>query len=50
MEKEVARYEHFILFPQCFRRLVMQKRKNQGLFGKGLNKGKTILRKEAFFF
>ena len=29
---EIARYEQFLLFPQCFQTL-----KNQGLFGKGLN-------------
>ena len=33
---EIARYEQFLLFPQCFQRLVLQTRKNQGLFGKGL--------------
>ena len=32
---EIARYEQFLLFPPCSRRLVMQTRKNQGLFGKG---------------
>ena len=31
--------EQFFLFPQCFRRLVLQTRKNQGLFGKGLSVG-----------
>ena len=34
---EIARYKQFHLFPQCFQRLEMQTRKNQGLFGKGLN-------------
>ena len=34
---EIARYEQFLLFPQCFlKRLVLQTPKNQGLFGKGL--------------
>ena len=33
---EFARYEKFLLFPQCFKRLIPQTRKNQGLFGKGL--------------
>ena len=33
---EIARYERFLLFPQCFQKLVLQTRKNQGLFGKGL--------------
>ena len=33
---EIARYEQFLLFRQCFQRLALQTRKNQGLFGKGL--------------
>ena len=33
---EIAHYEQFLLFLQCFQRLVLQTRKNQGLFGKGL--------------
>ena len=33
---EIARYEQFLLFPLCFQRHVLQTRKNQGLFGKGL--------------
>ena len=32
---ETARYEQFLLFSQCFKRLVMQTCKNQGLFRKG---------------
>ena len=34
---EIARYEQFLLFPHVFKRLVLRTRKNQGLFGKGLN-------------
>ena len=34
-EGEIAHYEQFLLFPQCFQRLILQTRKNQGLFGKG---------------
>ena len=34
---EIACYEQFLLFPQCFRRFLLQTRKNKGLFGKGLN-------------
>ena len=35
---EIARYEQFLLFPHSvFKILVLQTRKNQGLFGKGLN-------------
>ena len=33
---EIARYEQFLLFPQCFQKLALQTRRNQGLFGKGL--------------
>ena len=33
---EIARYEQFLLFPQCFQRHVLQPNINQGLFGKGL--------------
>ena len=31
---EIARYEQFLIFPQCFQRLVPQTRKSLGLFGK----------------
>ena len=35
---EMARYEQFLLFPHCvFKTLVLQTRKIQGLFGKGLS-------------
>ena len=33
---EIARYKQFLLFPRVFKRHVLQARKNQGLFGKGL--------------
>ena len=34
---EIARYEQFLLFPQCLKKKnVVQTRKNRGLFGKGL--------------
>ena len=33
---EIARNEQFLLFQQCFKRLIQQTRKNQGFFGKGL--------------
>ena len=32
---EIARYEQFLLFHIVFKRLVLQTRKNLGLFGKG---------------
>ena len=32
---EIARYEQFLLFPQCFQKTCLQTCKNQGLFGKG---------------
>ena len=34
---EIARYEQFLLFPQCFKRLILQTRESKGLFGTGLN-------------
>ena len=34
---EIARYEQFSFFHSVFKRLVLQTRKNQGLFGKGLS-------------
>ena len=36
---EIARYEQFLLFPQCFQKTCTETRKNQGLFGKGLKSG-----------
>ena len=35
-KEEYARHEQFLLFTQCFNRLVLQTCENQGLFGKGL--------------
>ena len=37
-KEEIARYEQFLLFPQCFQRLVLQTRKNQSLSWNELNK------------
>ena len=34
---EIARYEQFLLFPECFKGLVPRTRKNMGLFGKRVN-------------
>ena len=34
---EIARFKQFLLSYSVFKRLVLQTRKNQGLFGKGLN-------------
>ena len=39
---EIARYEQFLLFHNVFKRLVLQTRRNKGLFGKGLNLIKEI--------
>ena len=36
-KKEIARYEQFLLFPQCLL-------KNQGLFGKGLHGDEAIMK------
>ena len=33
---EIARYEQFLLLPQCFQKDLLETCKNQGLFGKGL--------------
>ena len=33
---EIARYEQFLFFPQCFQNTCSETRENQGLFGKGL--------------
>ena len=38
---EIARNEQFLLFPQCFQKTLLQKCKNQGLFGKGLKERET---------
>ena len=35
---EIACYEQFLLFSSVFKRHVLQLRKNQGLFGKGLTR------------
>ena len=43
---EIARYEQFLLFPQCFQKTYMQTRKNQGLFGKGIFTSKDPGEKE----
>ena len=34
---EIARYKQFLLSHSVFKRLILQTRKNQGLFGKGLS-------------
>ena len=36
---EIAHQEQFLLFPQCFKRLVLWTHKNKGLFEKGLSLG-----------
>ena len=43
---EIARYEQFLLFLQCFQKTgtALQTHKNQGLFGKGLH-GQKVLQK-----
>ena len=46
---EIARYEQFLLFPQCFRRLAMQIRKIKGLFGTGLKNVKFVGKGENAF-
>ena len=39
---EIARYEQFLLFPQCFQRLVQQTCKNEGLFVKRILLAETV--------
>ena len=34
---EITNYQQFLLFLSLFKKLVLQTRKNQGFFGKGLN-------------
>ena len=34
-KEEIARYKQFLLFPQTFKRLVLQTCKNQACLGKG---------------
>ena len=34
---EIARYEQFLIFSQCFQKTCTADSENQGLFGKGLN-------------
>ena len=38
---DIACYKQFLLFPQCFKRLVPQTCKDKGLFGKGLTLSQT---------
>ena len=40
---EIALNEQFLLFPQCFKRLVLQTHENQGLFGKGFNEDMAFI-------
>ena len=42
---QIAHNEQFLVFPQCFQRLILQTRKNQGLFGKG----STLYQMTIFF-
>ena len=37
-KEEIALYEQFHLFPQCFQKTVLQTRANQGLFEKGFTR------------
>ena len=39
--KKNDRHEQFLLFPQCFKRLVLQTHKYQGPFGNGLTPFQT---------
>ena len=46
---EIARYEQFSFSLSVFKRLTLQTRKNQGLFGKGLKKKKMANRGHSYF-
>ena len=46
---EIARYEQFSFSHSVFKRLVLQTRKNQGLFEKGLTKLIILAMKGLFF-
>ena len=39
---EIACYQQFVIFPQCFQKTSIADTKNQGLFGKGLTLYHTI--------
>ena len=39
---EIARYEQFLLFPQCFQKLYCRHVQNKGFFGNGLNSGEKF--------
>ena len=39
---EIARYDQFLLFPQCFQKSCTADTKNQGLFVKGLSRNKRF--------
>ena len=42
---EIARYEQFLLFPQCFQKTCTADNKNKGLFGKRLRNYKVLEKK-----
>ena len=46
---EIARYEQFLLYPQVFKRFLMQTRKNQGLFEKGVTLSELNIINATFF-
>ena len=40
---EIARYKQFLIFHSVFERLILQTRKNPGLFGKKLKKKNPVI-------
>ena len=49
-KEENAGYQHFLLFPQCFKRCLPEGRENQGLFGKKVNPvEKSLIRFDTQF-
>ena len=46
---EIAHYEQFLLFPQCFQKTCSATCKNHGLFGKGLSNVEVCAYLREFF-
>ena len=46
---EIACFKQFLLFPQCFKRFLLQTRKTKGLFGKGLRQQMLLKTSNLFF-
>ena len=49
-KREIACYEQFLIFPQCFQKTCTADTKKQGLFGKGLSQVSHKLSKSILDF